>query len=84
MHHQKEVFTYLEQRERCEYLGINQIIVNIKLDLGALSTQMLIQPSKHLILFSAYRMIILKCDVCYVTVYTPCQHLHICSCIIEY
>ena len=25
MHHSKEVFTYLEQRERCEYLGLNQI-----------------------------------------------------------
>ena len=25
MHHPKEVFTYLEQRERCEYLGLNQI-----------------------------------------------------------
>ena len=25
LHHQKEVFTYLEQRERCEYLGLNQI-----------------------------------------------------------
>ena len=25
LHHQKEVFTYLEQRERCGYLGINQI-----------------------------------------------------------
>ena len=23
LHHQKEVFTYLEQRERCGYLGIN-------------------------------------------------------------
>ena len=25
LHNQKEVFTYLEQRERCGYLGINQI-----------------------------------------------------------
>ena len=25
LHHQKEVFTYLEQRERCGYLGTNQI-----------------------------------------------------------
>ena len=25
LHHQKEVFTYLEQRERWEYLGLNQI-----------------------------------------------------------
>ena len=65
MHHQKEVFTYLEQRERCGYLGINQI------GLGARSTQMLIHQNKQLILFLAYRMIILKCDVlCYVTIYT--------------
>ena len=25
LHHQKEVFTYFEQRERCGYLGLNQI-----------------------------------------------------------
>ena len=42
---------------------------------------MLIQQNKQLILFLAYRMIILKWDVCYVTVYTPCQQLHICLCI---
>ena len=30
-----------------------------------------IQQNKPLILFLVYRMIILKCYVCYVTVYTP-------------
>ena len=78
LHHQKEVFTYLEQRECCGTW------VKIKLDLGALSRQMLMQQNKQLILFLAYRMIILRYDVCYVTVYTPCQELHICLCITEY
>ena len=31
---------------------------------------MLIQQNKQLILFLVYRMIILKCDVCYVTMYS--------------
>ena len=61
------------QCERCEYLSINQI------RLGALSTQMLIRQNKQLILFLVYCMIILKCDVCYVTVYTLCQ-LYIFAC----
>ena len=83
MHHQKEVFTYLEQRERCEYLGINQIIVNIKLDLGALSTQMLIQPNKHFIFSISYDYIKVRCMLCD-CVYTVSAFTYLLLCITEY